>query len=45
MILFKISEWTWDGVGPGILSLYHILWLVACCVLCVYFGKKATCNK
>ena len=45
MILFKLSEWTWDGVGPGILSLYHILWLVACFILCVYFGKKASCNK
>lgn len=41
MFLIKLSEFTWGGMGPGILSLFHIIWLIICIISCIIFAKIA----
>lgn len=45
MFLTKLSEWTWGGLGPGILSGFHIAWVLICVVLCIVFVRFAKKNK
>ncbi len=44
----KLANWRWktdNGFAPGILSWFHILWLIICIVLCILFANLAKKNK
>ena len=47
--MFKaLANWTWDGLGPGMFSIFHIVWLVITVILSVVFvlfGKKKHSEK
>ncbi|MGN1200775.1 MAG: hypothetical protein ACI4R8_00725 [Candidatus Caccovivens sp.] len=40
-----LSNWKWNGIGPGMYSWFHIIWLVICIALCVLLGIYGKKNK
>lgn len=47
-----LSNWKWNGIGPGMFSWFHIIWIVICIVTCIILGiygkknrKSATVDK